>query len=140
MGLFVHSTTCTCNAPCVHQRLDSILELCRTFPIEQNEDQTQNHHKQVATNKDSTTTEPPPKKCRKLRLRIYGIDIHSNQITCYRLKFMIKYEGTSKGSQSYIEQLQLLVLYLEYNRTTCTMFTSFKWSAVCMYADDTVFL
>ena len=30
-SFFVHSTTR--NVPCVHLRLDSILELCRTFPI-----------------------------------------------------------------------------------------------------------
>ena len=33
---FIHSTTR--NAPYVHLRLDSILELCRTFPINQNVD------------------------------------------------------------------------------------------------------
>ena len=31
-SFFVHSTTR--NAPYVHQRLDSIVELCRTFPID----------------------------------------------------------------------------------------------------------
>ena len=31
MGLFVHGTSC--NAPNVHPRLDSILEVCRTFQI-----------------------------------------------------------------------------------------------------------
>ena len=34
MELFVHSTTC--HGPYIHPRLDSILELCPTFPIGHN--------------------------------------------------------------------------------------------------------